>query len=358
MRTFLHLGYPKCFSTTLQRQFYSVHPQIHFGGIGTETNIDFANRSLNLLFESGIIYFRNRRFQSELENFQSTLADFAGTASPGKQVCGFSSEHLLFNFTPQTVDIEEKIKRIQLLFGDQVQLVLVFREQLSLLVSLYKEYVNMGYRHGLDHFLQWVYQFQDRNFYGELLYADVLDQMFQVFDRQQVKVLFFETYKNQSSAALDPVLFDDIAEFLSIDKPALKGIENSNPSLAADEIDARLKANQSFSYDFGDEILGGLENHRRRVFFNDYLELGLAEEQLFANVLEKRKSRELAKQLAKQLAPSSNLQWNRVAANSLQRILTDFDHDHHRLADQFGINVQPAFSAARELATQQLAIVN
>ena len=70
MQKFIHIGYPKCFSTTLQREFFSIHPEIHYGGIGTGgSNIDFINDEMNLLVESGLIYFRNILYQKEKKRF-------------------------------------------------------------------------------------------------------------------------------------------------------------------------------------------------------------------------------------------------------------------------------------------------
>ncbi len=49
MSIFLHIGYPKCFSTTLQRNFFSKHPEIFYGGIGIDSNIDFINEEYKRL---------------------------------------------------------------------------------------------------------------------------------------------------------------------------------------------------------------------------------------------------------------------------------------------------------------------
>src|SRR6476620_7065056 len=158
MQKFIHIGYPKCFSTTLQREFFSFHSQIHYGGVGTgESNIDFINDEINLLVESGLIYFRNILYQKEKKRFVSVVANFVEEAeSLGKKLAGISSEHLSFSFTPQTIDLEVKLDRLRELFGEDTKIIIVLREQLSLVASLYREYVNMGYQYNFGEFLTWL----------------------------------------------------------------------------------------------------------------------------------------------------------------------------------------------------------
>ena len=294
MRVFLHLGYPKCFSTTIQKELYSRHPEIFYGGIGYgEGNIDFYSDDVNLFFESGLIYFRNKQYKMFENTFKHAFQDFfAAAKATNCKICGFSSEHALFNFTPQTTDIDIKLNRLKCMFGADLKIIWIIREPLSLIVSLYKEYVNMGYTHSFNYFLLWVYQYQDRNFYHDLHFNSILENVLEYFSMENVFVTQFEKYKNAEKSDLN-LLFEEISKFLEI-LPIEVEISNRNPSLSQDEIAKRLKSNSDIKYDFGAEMLEGIEDHRRRVFFNKVLELNLTEEELFHNVLKKRKAKEKA----------------------------------------------------------------
>lgn len=351
MESFLHIGYPKCFSTTLQREYYSKHPDIFFGGIGVgERNIDFYNDELNLFFESGLIYFRSVMYRQNEMRFQQAMEDFMqAAAASSKKVAGFSSEHILFNFTPQTVDVPEKLCRIKRLFGGDVKLIWVIREHFSLLLSMYNEYVKMGYAGTLQDYFSWFYKYQDRNFYLDLQYNIVLQEIEKVFDRSNIKLLFFEDYKGPDGQLTDEIAHS-INRFLNISdfRPSFS---NRNPSMPEQELEALRKINKTVKYDFGSDILHGIEDHRRRVFFNNYLHLGLSESELFDNVIIKRKAREMIPSFS----TKSGLDYT-VNADIINRLSQDFDADIAALSANIGINVSERFSSARESVMQKIQI--
>ena len=322
MNAFLHIGYPKCFSTTLQKELFGAHPDILFGGIGYgHGNIDFYNDDLNLLFESGLLYFRNGQFKDYQMRFRQVLTQFFSRAeAEAKAAAGFSFEHSLFNFSPQSVDLDVKLARLQALFGRELKLIWIVREPLSMVSSLYKEYVNMGYAHSFDHFLEWIYKFQDRSFFFDLHYHRVLENMLEYFSRENVLITQFEQYKNQGKSDLSD-LFADITDFLGLSRinPA---ISNKNPSLSGLALAKRREVNKKIKYDFGSSHLDGIENHRRRIFFNRELNLQLTEKELFQNVLDKRKARDEAEVVSQ--VSSGRLELKR---NSMERLMSPIDKD-------------------------------
>lgn len=331
MKVFLHIGYPKCFSTTIQKELYCQHPEIFYGGIGYgDGNIDFYNDELNLFFESGLIYFRNKHYQSFESRFKNVFQNFYKEAKiSNHQICGFSSEHALFNFTPQTTDIDVKLDRMRRMFGTELKIIWIIREPISLILSLYKEYVNMGYVHNFDYFLKWVYKYQDRNFYFDLHYNKVLENILEYFPKENLLITQFEKYKNSNKSNLN-LLFKEVCEFLNI-RPIKAEISNRNPSLSKDELCKRLDANRVIKYDFGSELLEGIEDHRRRIFFNGILKLGLKEEALFHNILKKRKSKENAIVNSKQHLKKDIYS---IDKNNLYKITRELDQDFNMLIDK------------------------
>ncbi len=298
MDLFIHVGYPKCFSTTLQRNFFSKHPQIFYGGIGINSNIDFYNKELNLLFESGLIYFNRYLFNKNIDRFQKAVEDFKNElVKKGAKVGGFSSEHLIFNFSAQGVAQHEKLERLFRLFGANVKIILILRQPKDFIVSIYKEFVRMGCPYDFQQFAEWLYKYQDRNFLYDLRYDEVMETLLRFIPKQNLFVAWFENYKDREAANLNK-LFDEIAAFLNISPLSFEDVPHFNPSLSDAEILAQIPLNKKYRYDFGDIHLEGVENHRRRVYFNDFLELGYSEEQLFENVVKKRNALAEAKAAA------------------------------------------------------------
>jgi hypothetical protein len=334
MDVFLHIGYPKCFSTTLQKEYFNSHPNIFFGGIGYGNgNINFYNKDINLFFESGLIYYRNMLFEKNKLKFKKSINTFLEEAKNQSDIksCGFSTEHALFNFTPQTIDIDIKLKRLYQIFGDELKIIWIIREPITLIVSLYKEYVNMGYKESLNSFFQWLYKYQDRNFYYELHYFEVYRNILRYFPAKNIIVKQFESYKNKSAVNLGR-LFNDISDFLDI--PMLRNdVQNRNPSLSEHELVKRLNANQVINYDFGESILNGIEDHRRRVFYNDVLGMGLDEKELFSNILKKREAIRVAdKNNDDQFNDANLFGLNR---SLLQKMIDEFDLDFKRFDKLF-----------------------
>lgn len=351
MDTFLHIGYPKCFSTTLQREFYSAHPELFYGGIGTkESNIDFYNDELNLLFESGLIYFRSVMFRENEHRFRKALDSFYEDAEHAdKRIAGFSSEHMLFNFTPQTVDIPEKLRRLKLLFGPDVKLIWVIREHHSLLMSLYNEYVKMGYSGTYQDYLEWVYKYQDRNFLYDMRYSLVYDEITKVFELDNLLLLCFEDQLDER-LQLKGSIATAICEFMGV-SDFIPEFSNRNPSFSAQELEALRFLNETYKYDFGSELLYGIEDHRRRVFFNTYLHLGLSEKELFHNVLEKRAAR--TKLSTDDSLPYSNYRIKRVTFDRLDRV---FQEDIELLESRLSFGIKRTFTEQRKLTIEKLHI--
>lgn len=113
---YLHFGYPKCFSTALQRNFFEKHPEIKFGGVGIKDNISYENDNIELCFESLLKYSNDLYWQLHKDRMKTALVKFISQSKPKKPV--FSSEHLSFNFTLQGLNNGVKYERIKYLFQD------------------------------------------------------------------------------------------------------------------------------------------------------------------------------------------------------------------------------------------------
>lgn len=328
MKFFLHIGYPKCFSTTLQRNYFSRHPEIHYGGIGITSNIDFLNDDLNLLVESGLIYFNLYLFEKEKIKFKKIIKKFRQDAEQkGANAAGLSSEHLIFNFSPQGIDQLEKIRRIHELFGSDIQIILILRQHRSLIISLYKEFVRMGLPYTFDEFSEWLYKYQDRNFLYDLMYFNTYERLCHFFPDENIHVFWFEDYKNEKQTNLKR-LFDDLSHVLQISKID-EPIQNFNVSLPDEQVIPQIEINQTLRYDYGDYHVEGIENHRRRIYFNKYLGLNYSEEKTFENVLKKRVALELAGQKSQ---PGNKMSYDNIF---FRKILSILEEDFEKFKSVF-----------------------
>lgn len=273
----------------MQRNYFSQHKDIYFGGAGIKSNIDYVNSEINLLLESGILYFNDYLYNKEIKRFKKAIKDFyISCGNESKSVSGLSSEHLIFNFSPQSVDYQQKIKRIHELFGPEIKIILILRNQMSLIKSIYKEFLRMGYIYTYSEFINWIYKFQDRNFYYELMYGEVIDYICNYFPKENLFIDWFENYKNSDYVDLHK-LFTRISSFLGVSDQEFD-ISNHNPSISDGQISSQIIANKEYRHDYGLTHLEGLEDHRRRIYFNEYLRLGYTEEELFSNIIIKRKA--------------------------------------------------------------------
>jgi hypothetical protein len=247
--------------------------------------------------ESGLLYFNSYLYEKEKSAFQKALSQFFKMGEKlGKKAAGFSSEHLIFNFSPQGIDQLEKIKRIHELFGSDVQILLIVREHRSLILSLYREFVRMGLPYTFEEFSEWLYKYQDRNFLYDIMYSVTYERLRQFFPEENIHIFRFEDYKSEKGTNLQK-LFDKISSVLRISN-LNQPIQNFNVSLTDAEVMAQIDINHEIRYDYGDYHLEGIENHRRRVFFNQYLGLNYPEEKTFRNVILKRKALSLARERA------------------------------------------------------------
>lgn len=341
MELFLHIGYPKCFSTTLQRGYFSKHEDIYYGGVGIESNIDFLSDDLNLLFESGIIYFNRYLFNKELPTFHKSVDKFLDSAkTSGRRIAGFSSEHLIFNFSPQGVDYRDKVDRIITLFGNDLKIIMILRKQSDLIISLYKEYVRMGYLYSFPEFIEWLFKYQDRNFYYELMYSEVVKYLLSKgILSDNIFIRWFEDYKNANVNNIGK-LYDELSDFLAIKKTKLD-ISFFNRSLEDPLIKKKTLINNSIRFDFGETHLEGIENHRRRIFFNNYLKMNYTEDKLFENVKKKRLSLDILDD-GDSLEVSNNstienrerhIGWSSISSKLKNRILDNFEKNNNQMLE-------------------------
>lgn len=289
-KIWIHMGYPKCFSTSLQKAFFEKHQEIAYGGIGIGDHLSYANNGLEFVFQSLLQHANKPFFDRNFKEAKQIVDDFVSNTN---KTTVFSLETLVFPFS--TLDFDTIIERIHLLFENyEIHILLVIREQFEFLKSLYGEFIRMGYPETFSIFIQWVWGYRDRNFWELLNYPQVYNLLKQKFGYNNIHLQFFEIWKNDPEIEINT----RVSKLLEITNKHLP-IWNDNPSLKKNEQANLLHINQQFRRGMGEHVLYPFLNHHNRIGL-ERIESGYSNEEVFENILTKRLALNKMKRLPQQ----------------------------------------------------------
>ena len=292
MKNFIHIGYPKNLSTSLQRTFFSKHPDISYLGIGSGGDISYSDDIVDAFFEHDVKYCR----RGEYEKKKSKIIDhFAQIQEQAEQkdykAFGASSEHLCISVTSDSIETEEKAARLAEVFGAEANILVFIRNQAGLIKSLYRESIRTGYAGTFDEFVRYLYLFKERNFIPDLDYSTVLDIYSDWFGRDNIKIFVFEDYiasgGGLAMSGNQQKLVLDLQAALGLGASAID-IDHTNKPIPSDQLERKRMLNLRDRHDLGNQLWGGTENHRLGVYWNTFLDAGLSEDEIFADVRCKR----------------------------------------------------------------------
>lgn len=284
----IHIGYPKCLSTTLQRDFFAKHPDINFGGIGVNDNISYASEPIEFLFEILLKYARKDFYEAYKKEIKKSIDKYLNNNALNI----FSSEHLVMNFTLQGIDPDDKFSRLKEIFSEHdVSILVIHRNKDDFLKSLYSEFIKMGYYKTFDEFCLWIEKFKDRNFYYDLYTLNVQKKLEKYFSK--IYYLKFENIIEDAQRRLNK----NLSSILNIRNMDIT-IGNKNPSIPFEEIERLRKYNIINRRELGEDALTPFEHHRNRTLFKR-LNLHMSENDIFANVLKKREALKNIKKISK-----------------------------------------------------------
>ena len=131
---YIHIGYPKNFSTSLQRDYFSKHPELFHLGIGIDSNLGYRDSMVEKTFEVYLKTCKEFKYNEVKEKVKSHFLRLFQNAEKNYQAIGISSEHISFAFTHDGLSAQEKCKR---LFDIFVSLsILIIFSPLILLIAL------------------------------------------------------------------------------------------------------------------------------------------------------------------------------------------------------------------------------
>lgn len=194
---FIHIGSPKCASTSLQKYFFNKEENCHYLGGGIDGNVfQYIDDKVKRFSEIEMRYSNSHAFDVKLyqEHFSKLFEQVE--KSSAKMSCGISYEAFSFTYGPE-IDVETKASRLAAVFGRDTKILFVIRDQMSLYKSLYGEHVREGYSRSYEEFLNYSWVFKHRNWFYDFDYNRVYDIYKRYFD--DVVVLPFEMLKENAT---------------------------------------------------------------------------------------------------------------------------------------------------------------
>ncbi len=291
MKKYIHIGYPKNFSTSLQRDYFSKHPEIFHLGIGINNNLGYRDSIIEKAFEVYLKTCKSFKYKEVEEDLVEYFSKVFNTVEEKYKVVGVSSEHISFAFTHDGLSSEEKAKRLKVIFGPDTKIIMIVRNQFELIKSLYRECVRVGFSGDFSKFIKLIYKYQDRNFIYDFRYDFVYELYTNLFGKENVKVLFFEDYKKEKNEMkqgdVNVQLFEDLNDFLELSNAPME-LKHYNEAIPANKVLIKAKLNEQKQHDIGNHLLESAEKHRIKKYLEDDLGFFEEERKVYSDVLVKR----------------------------------------------------------------------
>jgi hypothetical protein len=204
---FIHIGFHKTATTWFQDHFFSNHPQIQYLGKAYPDHPSFRMSEL----KETIVSEPDTTFSSD-ESRETLHSIINEHPLNGFRIHGMSYEGLSAGsnwFGGRTFYVADRLKEV---FRDyDVKIIMGIREQLSMIESMYSEYVKLGGSESLERLLFSPFSEAD-DLLDKLKYAPLIEYYRDTFGEDDVFVYLFERFKSEKST-----LLDEICDFLGID---------------------------------------------------------------------------------------------------------------------------------------------
>lgn len=305
MKKYIHIGYPKNFSTSLQRSFFAVHPEIFHLGIGChESNIKYITPEISSIIEMYIRYSNNSIFYDELPKIKTTFDAFFEEArlAPSKKAIGISAEILSIGFASQDVDTFEKANRLKEIFGKETEIIIILRNQMTLIKSFYSELVRLGYPYNYERYIEFMYKFHVSTFASDLRYDKTIQHYEKLFGKDNINVIISEEVKDSNSKKIiikdgKNTLINELCNILNISY-LHSDFGHLNQALTNQELAIKKELNNEIAHDFSNITYDFIESHRLNDYFEHDLQMDHYKEP-FEDVKTKRKLIKEAQEKAK-----------------------------------------------------------
>lgn len=184
---FIHVGDYKTATTYLQEVIFPFHPEINYLGDHLQ------NKELEKVLRA-IVDCRDLDF-----NAQDYKKIIDKNILKSDKITGLSREALSQSNYISGENAQRNAQRIKAVFGN-VKILYVIREPFSMLESLYSQYIKIG---GTRSFQDWFLDpMETKNIVQRLKYYKNIQMYYDIFGKENVKVLIFEQLKTNNQLFL------------------------------------------------------------------------------------------------------------------------------------------------------------
>ncbi len=300
---YIHIGMPKNLSTTLQRDFFSAHPEIMHLGVGVGSNVDYISSNISAACENHFQYSKNLSYKINEkminENFDFQFQKFYQDSS--KKACGISLELLSFTFTPDQIEIEEKARRVFNAFGKNSKVIIIVREQFKLIESLYKESIKIGFYGTFQDYLNYIYYSRDKNFIYDFNYDYLFDVYSKYFGKENMIIIPIENFRHSSGELIYDkgvcALTNHLSKKLEITSINTT-LNHHNKPLSNSELYSMRILNRENIHGIGNQSYStGTNFHRLKDYFREELNINIHDDFLYHDARVKNSNIKKAQQL-------------------------------------------------------------
>ncbi len=184
---YMHIGLPKCASTSIQYSLYSCK-DMDFGGLLPirESGKFWANDDLAELFDCEL------RFSAcNIEKSRDTIMRYIQESNKTKIV--FSSENITLRFLPWDLPTWHKLRFLRSISPDDTLYLFAYRNPYRILVSLYKEMVLLGYPGSFEVFCTEVYKLRQISFFDDILLDSFLGKFDSLLPPERLVVVYSDS---------------------------------------------------------------------------------------------------------------------------------------------------------------------
>ncbi len=328
---YVHVGFPKSASSSLQNFYFGVHPDCLHLGLGFESKG-------NTYFDEGVervseVDIRlKKEFLWDLEACQKLMQPaFDHARENNFKAVGISNEFHSFALGNE-VDTADKARRLRQLFGDGTKAIIVIREQFSFLKSLYLELLKGGYGGTYRKYLEYTYLYQVRSWCTDICYDNMYNLYVNEFGKENVCMVVFEQLKKDPAAFLTTIA-NSIG--ISTDIQEMRAVNTQAESMGWYEQLRRY--NEKFPREFGTKFFEPFNMNRMRAYFHNEMGVAVPHDRLADDML--RMPINQAAQKISEISPVSDLSL-KIPEGLETRMTEMFSASNRRLQDLAGFDLE------------------
>ena len=272
MKKFIHIGFPKCLSTSLQRCFFSKHPEINYYGVGIKNNIDYINDDISNLIEVFIRYASKSVFDENKEKLKTIVnKKLKESKKKGFRAAGISAEIMSIGYSAFDNDRYEKARRLKYIFGKNAKIIILIRNQYDFLKSIYRESIRLGYKRTFKEFVNFHYKFNCKSLISDIRYDDIVLIYRKLFSSKNVFVIPYESVITKNKKLIKDrdkynLISKNLNKILNLSyfNPIIK---NLNKSLDDYVLYQKMVLNKTNSHELANDQFDLIESHRIINYF-------------------------------------------------------------------------------------------